>query len=29
MQVMSGNFARSFMDMPEVAGSGETKSQRG
>ncbi len=29
MQVMSGNFARPFMDMPEVAGSGGTKSQRG
>ena len=29
MQVMSGNFARPFMDMPEVAGSGGTKSQCG
>jgi hypothetical protein len=29
MQVMSGNFARPFMDMPEVDGSGGTKSQRG
>jgi hypothetical protein len=29
MQVMSRNFARPFMDMPKVAGSGGTKSQRG
>jgi hypothetical protein len=29
MQVMSGKFARPFIDMPEVAGSGGTKSQRG